>query len=795
MVSPTDRGLRDVVDRLDNSEQDTARVQGRAADEEVEAAQDQEQAAEQTSRAVRVQGDNAARQTRTSMASMAKLIDNLQGTKTPKSFEFHVFIFLLLVGVHAIDAWQNFAFGFYIRFMVWVMIIGGVSFLLLDLRSWMRVALPLSLYHLAIPYIGDWLIPSGLASIVYTNIVILVPLWPLIYLYKIASRPSKLRTIISFLYWVLVMVLLWLSSSEIIAQLDLQDGARLQVADASSAFFAWVKGSLSEQADVFRNKLGAGLSRAKNYAEAKYNETVNFGAYEAEVDRKVSEPLGVTLEDFELTSDKIERGQMIDAIGRIKVYSIGEDDNEKIKINLLCNLEKTGSKEKTIAGEVLPRNDFELYNREQEDVECKISGNSVDVGSYKMKFFTDYEFETLSYMVTYFANRNYLRGLSSSDKDFFDVNKIAERTPNAKSTNGPIKVSIKLLDPPIPVDPLETTTPLLSVKIDNIAKGVVKNLNSLVIGVPQPLTIDTQTCNYQFEQVANPQGVLDSEKYNYYALSADVMKLAVLSKIKTHRFVCRLKIDGQTMDELLNNNPYAVKSLRVAVKYNYEVTNELSFDVKKPEGFSVLLMPNPATTADDLVCEASHGQRKLSYVSYKVGTGQLDPNAKETKYDQCIDGICKLALTQSILGKQLARGDVVHCFMSSEDSSESATAQVTIRNAQPNLIATSDAILATFDGSQVIINEFKVYDADEQDTSFSVSAEVIRLRGTSRNLIAQGSVVCVKEECSLSIPITSDLVLATDSLEVQMYVAERDYFEGREVRQSAKVVVKTKAKS
>ncbi len=696
---------------------------------------------------------------------------------------FNIFFFLLLLIIHYFDAYQfEFGMPYLVRFTVYFMLFLFGLLVVFKVGSnpgqWgpgIKVCGALSLASFALPYLIDY--ASGSIKAFLLPFITLVPLWAMAYLWFLSGDMSGTKTVVTVAYIILVSLLILPAIEDIAKSLNLdKDIQNLQVQTTVKAFFtSWL--------DRIKGFFGSLVGSLKDRALKKYNETVNFGAYEATVDKNVAAPLGVNLDNVELTSDKIERGQNIDVVGRITVNSIGEETDNKIPIDLKCEAQKSGETKNPIAGIITPKDRLELYNLEQEDIECKIAGYQVDVGSYKVKILSSYDFETFSYMITYFVNRLTLRDLRKSKLDFFTFYKISDRTPNAKSTNGPIKVSIKLVDPPIPVDALESSSPLLSVKIDNIASGVIKNLNSLVIGIPQPLTIDPASCNYPFEQVSSPPGLSDADSYNYYSLSSEAMKRKALESIKTHRFECRMKIDGQNSNQLLNNNPYVVKSIRVAVKYKYETTKEVNVDIKKPEGFVVSIIPKPATSGDELACEASHSQKKLGYIFYKVAVGdKIDPNAKETRLDQCIDGICKLRITKDMVSGGVKRGDTVQCYMRDDETQESDTVAVKIQNYKPTVNKEGVKIVGKYEGSQVSISSFSIYDADDQDASFSVSADITRIRSGDRSLVAQATAVCAKKvPCTITAPLSSELVQANDRLEAQLYVGEQEYFAGQEL--------------
>ena len=298
---------------------------------------------------------------------------------------------------------------------------------------------------------------------------------------------------------------------------------------------------------------------------------------------KEDQDLGLQLERLESSGMNLIEGEEAIFWVTLKGKSLGE---EIINGNIGCYGEVGDEKIESTT----PQSNFEIYSYEMNQYECMFP-NLPGEQSFKVTFWTEYDFKTLAYKKDYFIDRERLRTFNMLNQDPLREAGITDTNPRAIYTQGPIQIGIGSSDyQPIPVGENDDRLFVLGITLETRSfwKGKINRINDLEIQIHRSMELDTDRCDHIFLR-STDQGCRDRcngveecinqcGNYLFYKL-ADVEKERIEEIENYITFKCPVMVF--TKNDLLGDSPISTRFVRVIADYNFMSELERNFFVRK----------------------------------------------------------------------------------------------------------------------------------------------------------------------------------------------------------------------
>ncbi|MFH1440024.1 MAG: hypothetical protein ABIG89_05635 [Candidatus Woesearchaeota archaeon] len=371
--------------------------------------------------------------------------------------------------------------------------------------------------------------------------------------------------------------------------------------------------------------------------------------YTGRVEQSKDEPLGVTIEKVMPADYEFEPDENIVVYGNIKARAL--DDGINIITGCYVGY-KTDSFDRSLPGITGPiGTEYLVFDSDEEDIDCIVQPTpavqEILKNSKQVTLTAEFNFETMSYLKTYFISQERLRSLTRQGINPLDEFGVKDKNPQAVFTNGPVILGMGTKKPPLSVvDIISETGDLstgvsseanlirLGVTVDNNHgwKGKIKRINQLVIEVPDSMEIVGSTCSHTFTEYTkdmcvddyvkhsskpfiqcaetsdNLGGVFDRyNKKNIEDAKTDSTVRECVTKVCENEFdgykgyQVDVNLAGKSLEdikqyktfsckfkvtnpaELLGTAPITPRYFRSRVRYDYEIEKSTSIRVKKPQ--------------------------------------------------------------------------------------------------------------------------------------------------------------------------------------------------------------------
>ncbi len=295
------------------------------------------------------------------------------------------------------------------------------------------------------------------------------------------------------------------------------------------------------------------------------------------VEKGAEKKLGVFLDSIKQTGPFLYAGSPVGFYSVLRAETL---DKSAINVYLSCKLKnQTNVLE---ADTYIPQQLVQIFDRDYRNVECVFA--NVPAGAYTSVMQADFDFETTSYLKSYFIDIDTLSSLRRANVDFFQHYKIADKSPVAQSTAGPVLIGIGVDQQPLVVDYKSIGQKIpLAIKLNNNWEGIISNLKEFIIAVPKGLKLigfyglkgeikpELDSCN---SLSTEEQAVCDDGFYTIYNIPANQ------KNIKSDvRYGAVLEVENPS--ELLGAVPPAIQYFKVNVRYTYSLKKEKSVVVEK----------------------------------------------------------------------------------------------------------------------------------------------------------------------------------------------------------------------
>jgi len=322
-------------------------------------------------------------------------------------------------------------------------------------------------------------------------------------------------------------------------------------------------------------------------------EEAYSGIYVGEVDQNAKERLGVFIEEIEAADPEFRADEPITIWARLRAKTL----DKPIHINLSCDADG-------VPYDLLnPRNQFTVDQEEEMDLDCTFYKNKLQSGLVKIKFQAVFDFQTLSYLKTYFMDMQTLRSMKRENIDFKDRFDISPGDPRAIYTSGPVGMGIGMLEPPMGIDTTQPGKELpLSIRFQNDWEGEILDISSMTVMLPKGMYLQDDLGNidklqeatycggFTFSTCGNQEA--DECQYanenNIYLLDQTGNHTKLIQNelfgIKDYKSLrCRVYVPEESYELMLGNTPLATRYIKVTTGYKYKLEESKSVALKKGE--------------------------------------------------------------------------------------------------------------------------------------------------------------------------------------------------------------------
>lgn len=356
--------------------------------------------------------------------------------------------------------------------------------------------------------------------------------------------------------------------------------------------------------DNFKNWVTQLFTDIKTSA-AQQMEYATGGYYNGKVEENEdpNNRLGVYLENVEAADKNFFENEQAVIWGDLKARTL----DQPIYVYISC---ESGDVKGRVFPETLanpgyfenPEKGYKIEQLEQIGFECRFDSGTLKTGSNLIKIKAEFNFETLAFLKTYFMDIERVRALRRESIDPLTQYGIKDKTPTAVFTNGPVKLGIGTVDPPVGVNAEENAYSYIGVTLERQWIGRIKNVTEITIQVPSKIQaeeVNDLFCRGDFKKTGE-----DEEGYSVYTLTGDA-----LNKIKTpitdfRSWRCSLTVPKAS--EVLEKNPVTLYYYRANAKYIYEIEKQIGIYIKSvpKEKTKITDCDVNCTDSDGCVCDA-----------------------------------------------------------------------------------------------------------------------------------------------------------------------------------------------
>lgn len=396
-----------------------------------------------------------------------------------------------------------------------------------------------------------------------------------------------------FAFWALIIILVLLNAQSIVL--------------ASKAVVGTEEGiAVTGVRDVIKGTWG-GFKTLLSDIKKSTNQQLEYatgGYYTGKVEKNENEELGVYLENLQAADKGFYENEEVVVWGDLKARTL----DQPIYVYMSCKANGANGKivpETLASPEYLnkPEGGYKIEKLEQIGFECRFEPGQLKTGANEIKISAEFNFETLAFLKTYFMDVERIRALRKENIEPLKQYGIKDATPNAIFTNGPIKLGMGTIDPPLGVSAEEEAYSYIGVTVEKQWEGRIKNITEVTIQVPSVFELEPFGEELFCRGWFNEEGESE-DGYTIYTMTEDAIR-NIKTPINDFRsWRCSLTIPKAS--DALGNTPVTTYYYRANVKYVYEVEKPISVFVKgiPNEKTKLTLCEVNCTDSDGCICNA-----------------------------------------------------------------------------------------------------------------------------------------------------------------------------------------------
>jgi hypothetical protein len=324
--------------------------------------------------------------------------------------------------------------------------------------------------------------------------------------------------------------------------------------------------------DNFKNWMGTLSTDIKKAATGQL-EYATGGYYKGRVEenKDPNNLLGVYLENIEAADKSFYENEGVVIWGDLRARTL----NKEIYVFMSC---KSGDSNGKIIPEALANKDkgYKIDKFEQIGFECRFDGGQLKTGTNSVKIQAEFSFETLAFLKTYFMDVERMRSLRRENIDPLSQYGITDKKPSAVFTNGPVKLGMGTVDPPVGLGAGSTAYSYVGLTVERQWPGKIKNITGLGVQVPNVLQLESSGedlfCRGDFKKAGEEEG------YTVYELTDEAMRdiKTPITQFKSWR--CAITIPEAA--SVLGNTPVTTYYYRANTTYVYEIEKSKNVYIK-----------------------------------------------------------------------------------------------------------------------------------------------------------------------------------------------------------------------
>ncbi|MBU0536141.1 MAG: hypothetical protein KKE20_04195 [Nanoarchaeota archaeon] len=483
------------------------------------------------------------------------------------------------------------------------------------------------------------MVTTGVMADTITASLIFIPIWPVVTCFAFAPAENHHLAL-----WRIAFVIFWAAIalptiySAVASDLNLGE-SNLSVLNAIRYVFGLIK-----QNGLL---LGAGLKTLPQTVMGGVNRQIQYATgdfYTGMVDENADEPIGVYLVDLQTASERSYIDEYVTLWGVVRARTLNPDSPIHISTSCYAThedfdpniFEEAGvdyygdfSPENILnrpAGDVSARGasadvsvggvdagvdvdmsiDWDILKTlvirgdadpsgpanthemtvavmDEKDINCEFAPGALKAGVWTVFFSSKFNFDTHSYLKSYFIDQERLRAIRRQNKDPFSEYGITDANPYSISTNGPVQVNIKVTQPLTGLSRTEKSELRIGITLQNRWQGEIKNINDLYIKIPPSMSI--AFCDYNFKPEQCSGDECEDGKYSkVYRLQKSTEEgrrgSETINNIQYFQtFNCKLNIDNP--DAALGATPFATHFFKVSTDYTYELRESIPVTIEE----------------------------------------------------------------------------------------------------------------------------------------------------------------------------------------------------------------------
>ncbi len=422
--------------------------------------------------------------------------------------------------------------------------------------------------------------------------IIFAPWWPIIIMYQLARPGTGTYTLgsVYFLIWFLLLsVALWQTPQIQETVLGIQVDVPGFQPGLTIKYFSEQLWGFTVDAFLFLQGLPTQIEKGTD----QFIKMSTGEYYTSKVDEKAKEQLGVWVENVKLAESKAYTDRPITVGGHLRARVLD------LPIDIILRCEGTAptadDKKATVFGAVTPGDSvpdapgasaITVQNAAETDFDCVFDQGALPKGSQRVNVTATFNFATKSYLLSYMKQ--------AGTRDISPVS-----TPQAVTTQGPVRIGMGLGTQPISIDTSKTQDITLGMTVENMWLGKVRNVRAFTLLLPKgvkvkdvngigageptgcaslPEDADRVSCRDDvFEvYVFTQPGILAAFR-GLDVSRADVRPRVHLSVTDASRLMER-DVDGRRVSE-----PLAQHYVHAHLEYEYEIGQQVTVVVNEAE--------------------------------------------------------------------------------------------------------------------------------------------------------------------------------------------------------------------
>jgi hypothetical protein len=519
-----------------------------------------------------------------------------------------VIFFLVAMLAHIVDALTDFGksnsgitglrFGLYVLLMLyaWLAFYGGGKGGLESLGKPAIVSALSFLLPLLVSLILKISMPTNMQNTI-TALLVFIPLWPIIAAFGLAPDDSKFFMVMRLIF-IAIWVLAALPTLYTSYAMDLNLGeSKINALNA----IRFVVSLIIKNVLLIWN----GLKSLPNTVWGGVNTQIQYATgdyYTGMVDNNQKEPIGVYLENIQAANTRFFEGESVTIWGVIRAKTM--DPEKSISIKTACYAETEGSVNIPsadglpvsmikVSGDADPTGPEKTFNMkvtvmEEKDLSCEFVPDALKEGSWTAYFSSTFNFDTYSYLKTYFMDEDRLRAIRRQNKDPLDEYSISDKNPVAIYTQGPIMIGMAVTQPLVGLNRNDKNELRLGITLENQWEGNLKSINDLSIKLPPSMSI--AFCDYNIKSDACREDECENGKYTVVYRLQDKSEsgkrgkdgfddLGIDNSERSKSINCKINVDNA--DSALGSSPISTHYFKVSADYIYELKGSTQISVEK----------------------------------------------------------------------------------------------------------------------------------------------------------------------------------------------------------------------